>query len=547
MMWLKKPLPAALLLVILWTGFRLVELKHSGIPKAQVTDEFSYLLGADTFAHGRLVNPPHPLAAFFESPHILVRPVYASKYPPGHALFLALGQRLFGSPFYGVLMGNALMLFCFCLMLYTFAPYPWALVVSALVALLFSPGTFWLNANWDGMYWTTSYWGGPALVASGAALVLLGIGIFRNGRSPLGGIVFALGSLLLFWTRPYEGGVFTMAVLAVFAADLWRNRRASVVLAALAVFLIGGIWTGYYNWRITGSPLQLPYMMHDHQYNVTPVLSFLPLRHEPNYSTPRLAALHGAHGWEAKQYHAEKSRAQVLVAGFKATLQFMLGPLRTAALISMLFPIAWRDPTYRKMAIVSGVMVVALGIETFHFRHYAAPVWASLAVMIAIWASLAWKLRIGKLPIGAAIVTLTLLITVWQTPSVWVRDVFRRSHTASDADQASAPGKGPQVRELRDRRAELMTQLASLDRPQLVIVRYPSQDWRVVEEWVYNSSDIDHQHTILAHDLGADKDRELLNYYPDRTVSLLTFDANSAEAHLQPYPSAQGDSGKPAQ
>ena len=152
-----KRVPVMAALFVAPITLRLLLLPHHPVPVANVYDEFSHLLVADTLLHGRLANPAHPMSRFFETFFVLQHPTYSSIYPLGQGLLLAFGRLLSGLPWTGVLIASGALCSLMFWMLAAYAEPVWALIGGCLAVMEFGPLNIWMN----------SYWGGALPAAAG--------------------------------------------------------------------------------------------------------------------------------------------------------------------------------------------------------------------------------------------------------------------------------------------------------------------------------------------------------------------------------------------
>ena len=502
---------------------RLGTLPLNPIPQPVIHDDFSYLLAADTFASGRLTNPTPAMWTHFESVHITMKPTYMSMYFPVQGLILAAGKVFAGHPWYGILLETALMCAAICWMLQAWLPPTWALLGGVLAILRLGLFSYWIN----------TYSGAGSITALGGALVLGALPRFVKAVRFRDGLLMALGVILVGSCRPFEGTLLCMPVVFVLVRWIFfgSNRPTMTVLARrsaapLALIVAAGAWMGYYNYRVFGSPLTLPYTIDRSEYAMAPYFIWQPQRPQPVYRHKIIQEFYSGVELDAfKRVHSVSGFMFLTLAKVSEKFLFFAGFVLLIPLIMLRR--VFLDRRIRFLLLCLLVLMTGQLVEAFLIPHYAAPF---TAAFYAIGLQAMRHLRLwspGDQPVGMMLTRLTVTLCVGLAVVRLYAEPLHLYLPVWPAPACLSGWSGPDSRSGLAR-AQMESHLEQLPGRQLVIVRY-APDHNPLVEWVYNAADIDGSKVIWAREMDAANNLELIDYYKDRKVWLVQPDSQASE------------------
>ena len=512
---------------------RVAMLPIAPIPLPFIPDDFSFLLAGNTFASGHLTNPTPAMWIAFESFHVDMHPSYMSMYFPAQGLLLAAGKVFLGHPWFGVLVCGALMCSAICWMLRAWLPPTWAFL-GAMVAVL-RIGLF--------SYWTNTYTGGAEIAALGGALILGALPRYIHSSRRREALLLAVGVVLLMTSRPYEGMLLCLPVLAFLIRWFLKTRNQSArrlvlqsAVVPLLVLAAAGSWMAYYNFRVFGSPLTLPYTVNRATYAKAPYYVWQSARPQPVYRHAALADFYSHEEMEEylKFHKPYGFLSQTLIKGVRAFLFFAGFAL---AIPLIMAPRALLDRRIRFLVICALVLALGMMIEIFLIPHYLAPF---TVVFYAIGLQCMRHLRVWRpegRPVGLALVRTCVALCVVMAAIRLCTHPLHIVIKPWPASYWSGMWYGPEHFGIE--RASIERRLQQAPGKHLVIVRY-SPDHYALNEWVYNSPDIDKSKIIWAREMDQASNQELIRHYRDRRIWLVQPDLHG-EAQCKPYPHPESD------
>jgi hypothetical protein len=519
-----------------------------GIPLAQNQDDYSYLLMAKTFAEGRLTNPAHPMREFFDNLNIINYPTFTSKYPPAQGMALTIGILLFKSPFAGVLLSGVAACMSTFWMLRAFFSPKWSFIGAFL--MLTHPGIF---------YWSIGYHFG--FVACVGATLCLGA-LFRISRTPkiTHAAIFGLGIAILANSRPFEGLIACVPMLLFVVGwfykqikhqTFFRQTTFKFIVPVAVIVVLNFFWMAYYNCKVTGNALKLPYTVYNEQYDPVPL--FLPLFSPPQadeayrqqlvqeYETTRITRnelMRQFHLYEINNfyipllynftnYHHSNALIFVLKKGYDNLASFS----RTSWLLYSIILLAGgclflTDKKFLFFVGALGFCFFLARFATYNQNHYFAPFVGYLILLITF---ILYRISNIGLIINKLITSFALALIVAQVFVLFTEITFTKTTS---------------VRQYRQVQTVFERTLYEQPGKHLVLIDFSSGNYKqgygdrylsITDRTYFNEPDVDNSKVVWANSLGEERNKNLFDYFSGREIWILGFGANKlADGTLEP-------------
>jgi len=475
---------------------RVILLPWNPVPAPEVHDEFSYLLAGDTFAHGRLTNPPHAMWLYLDTFHVNQHPTYSSIFPPAQGAMLAIGQ-LLGHPWIGVLLSVSLMCAAVLWALQGWLPPSWALFGGVLMLLRLATSSYWVN----------SYWGG-AVAAVGGALVIGALPRLIHFHRTRDALILGLGTAILANSRPFEGLVFCIPVAIALIAWLcgrrsaaWRETLPRLVLPLCLVMALCGLFMGYYNWRLTGNPLLFPHVLNIRTHCAVPQFAWQKTVAPFHFQIPEFESYYNfwwpSLAWPMGRPDTLRNIASAAANYAWVFVRFFIWPDLFLAVIVL--PWILCDRRMRILLVQFALCFAAFLLVAWFQPHYAAPLTATTFILITQGFRHIRQRRFGSFPVGAGLVRAVALLALLFAP-------FHHYYV--------------QLFPAMDARLSIASQIAAVPGNSLVLVRY-SPSHNPLDEWVYDRAEVDRSKIVWAREIPNVSTQPLLDYFPGRNLWLV--------------------------
>ncbi|MBF0511213.1 MAG: hypothetical protein HQL13_02685 [Candidatus Omnitrophica bacterium] len=487
-----------------YVGFR------RGLPVPIIHDEFSYLLAGDTFAHGRITNPTHPVWKCFETFHELQKPSYMSRYPPMQGVFLAIGQKCCGHPVWGVWLSVALMCASICWMLQAWVSPTWALI-GGLLAIIHP----FIGAASP---WAQTYMGGAA-AAIGGAWVIGALKALSKKRDIGNAFIMAFGMAIVMNSRPFEGALFIMPILMLLVFwTFWAEKdfRKSFIRIALPSLIVVGILTvlamGCYNKAITGRFFVMPCMLYEQTYSRYPV--FIGQKERPviTFNNEQMRKFDGEQIYsEYVKYSKYQTHWQTIGDRFLNTYysKTTVKGLLLIPFVLCLCLLFFRNKWILFLTATIGFYVVVQSSIIYNDFHYFAPFMGACFVMMMMGFRILNSFRFKQFPLGA-LLTIGYLVFIVYTGLV-------------EMNKPDLIG----ARTWYKQRQGMIDSLKKQGGKHLILVGY-GQGHTYHNEWVYNEADIDKAPVVWARSLDNFSNQALVRYFHDRKIWFLWLETNKS-------------------